>query len=273
MQSKIATALKMDLNPVAIIWSDKKPDNALQFKEGKWGCVMWMLVNAVKGKVAVFDRKTYGCWGGGVGLGFGNIYMDFPGGIECFYYFISIGNKQWHPGQTVAEHIKPYTTKEFLNEFLEGERFLKSPDVVKKFLEQLPMIDIPTEYVIFKPLKEVSTEEEKPAVIVFPVNPHQLSALVVLANYGRESFNNVIIPWGAGCQTIGIYAYNEMKSNPQKAVIGLTDLSARKNVRRQLGDNLFTFTVPYEMFLEMEENVKGSFLERPLWQSLVDIDK
>jgi len=135
------------------------------------------------------------------------------------------------------------------------------------------MIDITTEYVIFKPLKEVSTEEEKPAVIVFPVNPHQLSALVVLANYGRESFNNVIIPWGAGCQTIGIYAYNEMKSNPQKAVIGLTDLSARKNVRRQLGDNLFTFTVPYEMFLEMEENVKGSFLERPLWQSLVDIDK
>jgi len=48
----------------------------------------------------------------------------------------------------------------------------------------------------------------------------------------------------------------------------LTDLSARKNVRKQLGDNLFTFAVPYEMFLEMEENVEGSFFERNVWKSL-----
>ena len=68
------------------------------------------------------------------------------------------------------------------------------------------------------------------------INPHQLSALVVLANYGRESFNNVIIPWAAGCQTIGICAYKECYSKPQKAVVGLADLSARKNVRKQLGD-------------------------------------
>jgi len=34
---------------------------------------------ATKGKRAVFDRQTYGCFGGGFGLGFGNTYKDFPG--------------------------------------------------------------------------------------------------------------------------------------------------------------------------------------------------
>jgi len=79
---------------------------------------MWMLVNAVKGKVAVFDRKTYGCWGGGVGLGFGNIYMDFPGGIECFYYFISIGNKHGIQVRLLPKILNPMPQKSFLMSFL-----------------------------------------------------------------------------------------------------------------------------------------------------------
>lgn len=267
MESKIAKALKMQLNPIAIIWSDKKPEGALQFKEGKWGCVMWLFANAAKGKTAVFDRKTYGCWGGGVGLGFGNRYLDFPGGEDCFFYFLSSGNKNWQTGVAVSENIKPFVTNDFLEDFLEGERYLKNPENVKKFVEQLPMMEVPTEYVVFKPLNDVN-DEEKPVVVVFPVNPHQLSALVILANYKRKSFENVIIPLAAGCQTIGIYAYRERQSMPQKAVVGLTDISARKHVRNQLGDNIFTFAIPYEMFLEMECNVEGSFLQRPVWQSL-----
>lgn len=269
MYSKIAQALKMELNPVAIIWSDKKPENALQFKEGRWGCVMWMLANASKGKTAVFDRNTYGCWGGGVGLGFGNKYLDFPGGLECFYYFLSIGNKEWETGKNIAEQIKPYVGKEFYEDFLEGERYLKAPYNVKKFVEQLPIMEISKNYVIFKPLKDVNLNEEEPIVIVFPINPHQLSALIVLANYNKEDFENVIVPWGAGCQTIGIYAYREALSEKPRAVIGLTDLSARKAIRKQLGDYIFTFTVPLKMFLEMEKNVEGSFLERHVWLSLI----
>ena len=41
----------------------------MQFSEGKWGCVMWLAVSAAKGRPAVADRKTFGCVGGGVGLG------------------------------------------------------------------------------------------------------------------------------------------------------------------------------------------------------------
>jgi len=113
--------------------------------------------------------------------------------------------------------------------------------------------------------------KEKPQTIIFFANPDQLSALVVLANYGRENNDNVIIPYAAGCQTIGIYPYSEAKSVKPRAVIGLTDLSARVYIRKQLGDNLLTFAMPLALFLEMEQNVPGSFLERHTWQSLITI--
>ena len=82
MQSILFQKLKLSLEPVSICFTDKKPDKAIQFSEGKRGCVGNMLVAAAKGKTAVFDRKTYGCPGGGVGLGFGDTFgIGFP--IEC----------------------------------------------------------------------------------------------------------------------------------------------------------------------------------------------
>lgn len=91
MESKIAEAISLKYNPVAVIWTDKKPENTLQFKKGGQGCVMSMLASAAKGRTAVFDRETFGCPGGGVGLGFGNQYLNFPGGIDCFYGFLFAG--------------------------------------------------------------------------------------------------------------------------------------------------------------------------------------
>lgn len=52
-----------------------------------------------------------------------------------------------------------------------------------KTVEQLSIMEIPAGYVIFKPLKDVNLCEEEPVVVVFPVTPHQLSGLIVLANY------------------------------------------------------------------------------------------
>ena len=110
---------------------------------------------------------------------------------------------------------------------------------------------------------------EKPEVVIFFADPDQLSALVVLANYGRGDNENVIIPYAAGCQTIGIYPFREAGTDRQRAVVGLTDLSARVHIRKQLGDHLMTFAMPLTMFEEMEDNVAGSFLERPTWMTLV----
>ena len=270
MESQIAKAIHLRYQPVALLWSNEKPGGAMQFTEGKWGCVMWLAASAAKGKPAAADKKTFGCVGGGVGLGFGNQYLNFPGGEEGFCYFLSSGNAGRPGGAELAEQVKPFMTRESHENFLQGERYIKNPAGVRKFLDALPMTDVPSAYVVFKPLSDVDPAKEKPQTIIFFVNPDQLSALTVLANYGRGDDENVIMPYAAGCQTIGIYPYRESKSARPRAVVGMTDLSARDYVRKQLGDsNFMTFAVTFALFEEMEQNVPGSFLERHTWQNLL----
>lgn len=270
MQSAIAQAMRLSYQPVALIWSDEKPADAMQFAEGKWGCVMWLITHAAKGKAAVADKKTFGCFGGGVGLGFGNQYKNFPGGEEGFCHFLSVGNAGRKGGMEVAEKIKPFMTQDSYDHFLHGERYIKSPGLVEKFIQALPLVEIPSTYVVFKPLSDVDPLKEKPQTIIFFANPDQLSALSILANYGRGNNENVIMPYAAGCQTIGIYPYREAQSKEPRAVVGLTDLSARLYVRKQLADPHFmTFSAPFSLFEEMERNVPGSFLERHTWLKLL----
>ena len=261
MKSKIAVLTRMTYSPVAVLWSDEKPDGAIEFTEGRWGCVMSLVTVAAQGKVAVCSRETVGCKGGTSGMGFGSSYDNFPGGIE---YFLSNGNPDFcrtEAGRRMAESM-PDMDK--------GERYIKTPELARKFIEALPIRDIPFKYVVFKPL-EMVLEDEEPKNIVFLVNPDQLSALIVLANYGRESNDNVIAPMGAGCQQIGILAYKEAESDQPKAIIGLTDLSARKITNRAVGKDILAFTVPFGMFREMEDNAEGSFLQRDTWAEVVKI--
>jgi uncharacterized protein (DUF169 family) len=270
MESRIAQAIRLKHEPVALIWSDEKPEGAMQLKEGKWGCIMWFAASAARGKAAACDRKTFGCFGGGVGMGFGDQYEHFPGGKECFCHFLSHGNAAWEKGREAAEQVKPYLGKEAHDNFVHGERYFKTPEQVRRFIESLPIVDIPADYVVFKPLSEVDASAEKPQAVIFFADPDQLSALVVLANYGRGDNENVIIPYAAGCQTLGIYPYREAASPKPRGVVGLTDLSARAFIRKQLGENLLSFAAPLPLFEEMEADVEGSFLERHTWQSLLE---
>jgi uncharacterized protein (DUF169 family) len=246
MQSRIAELIKLKGYPVAVILSDEKPDDGIQFKENIWGCVASMLsATASKGKTAFFDRKTYGCVGGGVGLGFGNTYEGFP--IE---HLLSTGKKEFVDGSRRTRKLE------------EGEHYIKTPELAKNFVECLPMRDVKEEFVIFKPLNMLK-ENDKIKSVIFLVNPDQLSALVVLANYGRALNDNVIAPWGAACHSV-LFAYKEEEKEIPRAIIGFFDLAARKHVKK----DILSFTIPCKMFLEMEANVAGSFLEMDEWREL-----
>ena len=71
-------AIETKYPPIAISWADEKPEGTMQFQEGKWGCVMWLAASAAKGRPAACDAATFGCIGGGVGMGFGDRYKSFP---------------------------------------------------------------------------------------------------------------------------------------------------------------------------------------------------
>lgn len=242
MNSEIAVRLKLRYAPVAVLFTNVKPAGALEFVEGKWGCVAAMLTAAAKGRQAVFGRNTCGCPGGAVGLGLGNTHTKIPGGFE---YFLSTGKGEGYP---------------------EGEAYKKTPELVKTFQDVLPYADIPFQYVVFKPLAEVDLAVEEPKVVVFYANPDQLSALVVLANYGRPGNDNVVIPFGAGCHSICLMPWHEASQERPKAIVGMTDISARPVIDA----DLLSFSVPFSMFREMEDNVPGSFLDKHAWKKVAD---
>jgi len=106
MKSEIAERLKLRYAPVAILFGGEKPAGALEFVDGRRGCVAAMLTAAAKGREAVFSRSSCGCPGGMVGLGFGNSHSKFPGGFE---YFLSTGRGEGYP---------------------EGEGYKKTPELV-----------------------------------------------------------------------------------------------------------------------------------------------
>nr|WP_321357242.1 DUF169 domain-containing protein [uncultured Draconibacterium sp.] len=248
MNSELIKALKLKMQPVAIILTDDKPEDGLHFKEGNTrGCVASMLVSSSKkNRIAYFDRKTFGCPGGGVGLGFGDCYGKFP--IECL---LSTGNKE------IAAQMGP--AGDFMRD---GERFYKSPEQTRKWVDSLPITDVPAEYVVFKPW-EMLTENDKPELLVFFTNADQLSALVVMSDFNRGTNQSVTAPFGAACQPI-LYGFAEAKKENPKGVIGFFDISKRSIVDREI----LSFTVPFKMYQEMEGSVDESFLRMHVWEKL-----
>lgn len=239
MHSVIAERIKLKYSPVVVLFTDQKPEGALEYVPGRWGCVTAMLTAAAKGRTAVFSKETCTCGGGRIGLG---LDTDFGEGFE---YFLSTGNPDLPAVAGIAE----------------PEGFKKTPALAKAWIDETPIRQIKEKYVVFKPLTEVAGNES-PQIVIFYANPDQLTALVVLANYGRPSSDNVIVPFASGCMTACLYAYAEMDKEQPKAVIGLTDVSARPFIDA----DLLSFSVPYNMFQEMESNVPGSFLEKEEWK-------
>lgn len=269
MLSRIASAIQLPHQPVAILWSDEKPEGAQTFKDKSWGCTLWLTAAAAKGKVTACGRDSFGCVGGGTGIGFGDQYPNFPGGTDGFCRFLSSGNAGHPQGEEVAKGLKLFVDDSFIEEYLQGERYLKDPQAVRDFIEQLPIRDVPTDYIVYKPLSLVDPNQETPISVVFFCDPDQFSAIGVLSNYCFDGNENVIFPFAAGCQAIGIYSYDEAEKDEPKAVAGLMDLSARLYLRNHFGDNVMSMSLPWSMFMTMEENVAGSFLERNTWSKLL----
>ncbi len=271
--SKVARATGITLNPVAIVWTDKKPAGALELKAGTWGCVMWLFAKVAKdGKTAVFSSETIGCAGGAMGLGFGRpLETHAARNEEGFCSFLSNGlegavDKKAYEA-IIAQSFDAHHTKMLT----EGERFMKNPKAVSNFLKNLPIYDVKDGYIVMKPVSKVKDGEDVKSV-VFVANADQIAALSLLANYETGNIREGIIvaAGAAGCQAMGVCTYAEGESKTPRAVVGLTDLSARQHVRKVLGKDVLTFSVPFSLYEQMERDVKGSFLDLDLWKGLRD---
>ena len=271
MKSITAEKLRLDHEPVAILWSNTKPEGALQIKPHGFGCIMPFFAHvAMKGKTAVFDRETYGCPGARAGLGFGNGYYDAFGGagVEFMSAFFVKGAESSNNPEAYCAMVQHVPERERAK-FLHGERLHKNTEKAKRFMTtDLPVTDIAEKYVIFTPLSKVKAGEQ-PVVVVFVADPLQITGLVTLVGAVREGTDPVRVPPMAACQQIGAFVYDEAKKEHPRAVLGYTDLSARESVGKTIPANVFTFAVPFSLFLEMEEEALDGVFDGPIWKGLV----
>lgn len=253
MNDKLIKSLGLKYEPVAIFFTDEKPDNALQFEEGKRGCVASMLVAAAtKGKTAVFDEKTYGCPGGGVGICFGDAFTANDHPTE---YLLSTGD------EALERDNKSIPIR-----LGRGERFFGDTELVKKWKSQMPYAEAGRKYVVFKPYSQIP-EDAAPDLIFLLADPDQISALVIMSGFDRGTSLNVIAPFGAACHSI-LYAYNEINEESPKGIMGFFDIAQRNRIPR----DLLSFTVPYSMYLELEQSVDESCLTTDAWFKLRNRD-
>lgn len=104
--------------------------------------------------------------------------------------------------------------------------------------------------------------------VTFFVNPDQLSALVVAANYHAlpKDGNPVEVPFGAGCmQLLHFLPANDKP----KAILGATDLA----MRRYLPRDMMAFTVNTKMFDQLCSINQQSYLTKPFLKDLLEFRK
>jgi uncharacterized protein (DUF169 family) len=91
MKSVIVTNLRPEFEPVAVVWSNTIPDDTLQFKKDKFGCILYLFAEASRrGKVAGGNRETITCNGGRAALGLG---VDFDTSDEQLDRFAAVFSK------------------------------------------------------------------------------------------------------------------------------------------------------------------------------------
>jgi uncharacterized protein (DUF169 family) len=221
--------------PMAFYYTDKEGQAPVhRITEGQH-CFVNDLAAIRQGRALSFDTKSIACFGGKRYLGFSQSLMP------NFEYFLSCGI----PGK------------------LEGERYKKSPELVKELFNHVPTIQAPGKYIVFKRWDALE-EADEPQVVIFFASPDVLSGLFTLANYDEPTNEAVFCPMGAGCGTIVQYPLIECKSDRPRAVLGMFDVSARPGV----DPGTLTFSVPMQKFERMVADMDESFLITGSWEKI-----
>jgi hypothetical protein len=268
VKSAVVEHLDPEFEPVAVVWSDDIPDDALEFKEGRFGCILYLFAEASRrGRVAGGSRDTVVCPGGRAAFGFGVDFVDSEAQLDHHAAIFSKGlgsARDRAAYQEKMESVRPAWRT--LYEF--GERRHRDFGMARQWiLDCLPRYDIQHRYVLFKPLGETDPEENTRAVI-FPVSPLELAGLTTLLGSVIEGTDPVHVPQGADCLRIACFAYDQYEAEPPRAVLGMLDVDGREVMRKKFRDDTLTLTIPMPLFLRIEEEADNSVLQIPAWSKL-----
>ena len=216
-------ALGATEEPLGIFYTDKEPQEGFSPKPGKlpsaeeeargevdfgavfanFSCVMGQVWRARRKKTAAwFDRERQGCLGGAFYLGY------LKPQLEVIAHYVSSGI----PG------------------VMEGERFLATPEDVRRFFQKVDPRPAPARFCVFKPLSQF-TSDETPEVVAFFARPEMLSGLHCLAAFVTGDPEVVAAPFGADCSFVLTWPLHYLSRGKPRAVLGGWDPTARRDHR------------------------------------------
>ncbi len=221
--------------PVTYYYTDNPAEEDLQESHHITRCLVGNLNRVRQGYAYVYTVNTPGCMGGKRYSGLSdNIRPDIENFLSCGV-----------PGE------------------FEGERYKKTPELVRAHLEKHPVFDAPASNIVFKRW-DMLREDENPFAAIFFATPDVLAGLFTLANYDWPDSDAVIAPMGSGCASIINYAFEESRKMQQRCIIGMFDISARPYVPSAT----LTFTVPILRLKQLISNMDSSFLITTTWEKV-----
>ena len=154
------------------------------------------------------------------------------------------------------------TARDYLIRFLREEEGLKSSDdLMAQWVDNVRCYEPEHPHILIGPLK--SNQYEYLKTVTFLVNPDQMGALVVGAQYNRlpDDPAPTAVPFGSGCMQL-VTLFEDL-SIPQ-AVLSASDIASRQ----YLPPDILGFTATKPMFEELCTLDESSFLYKKFWKRL-----
>ena len=221
--------------PIAFYYTEDPGDVAKAGIPKGWSCIISELALVRHGKSLSWNINSLSC--GGSKRYFGYTDKMRPD----FEYFLSYG----------------------IENKMEGERYIKTPEMVKEVMSNLRCIPAKGKYIVFKRFDNLTPGDE-PVAVIFFASPDVLSGLFTLANFDQVDGLGVIAPFGSGCSTIVHHPYFENEKENPRAVLGMFDVSARPCVPKER----LSLAIPMKKFVRMVDYMDETFLITESWKKV-----
>ena len=221
--------------PFVFFYAENPGTATVVEKPKGWSCIVCELSRVRRGESLAYSSESLTCGGS-------KRYLGYSTGMRRnFDYFLSCGI----PGE------------------MEGERYIRTPEMVHEMMEKMPVVPAGDRYIIFKRWDKLEPGDD-PAVVIFFAPPDILSGLFTLAGFDEPGGHGVAAPFGSGCSSIVHHPWFEGEKENPKAILGMFDVSARPCVPA----NYLSFAIPMKKFTKMISYMDESFLITESWQTV-----
>ncbi len=238
MANLICEIIGLDSHPVAIYRQSDLPGDA-RIPNGHCTVPSLFVHCARFGRKCASDSKHSPCHGSKSGFGFGGISNR--------------RNSAW------SASTVPEKERETQKHRSSGQSYFKTPEIALVQMEPIKDYGDGSDAIVFQDVDEAEAEGRPIEVVAFLADPTSLTALAQLASFSKETPGPAaVMPYGHACQQIYALPRSEGESNDPHAVVGMTDMYARRFIRREE----LSFAVPYNLYRRMMEDVDASFLRK-----------